>query len=97
MDWLFELLVRQSSVQKCITNFTTGKEAKTYGAGQKKAFADAQKELQTKVFERLQLNISSPDQMSTGNAFKKFAEQESREFISSLLKESTQISYSTSS
>ena len=87
MDWLFELLVRQNSVKRCITNFTTGKENKTYGPGQKKALENEEKELKTRVLERLQLNISSPDQMSTGNAFKVFAEQDSREFLTSLLKD----------
>ena len=87
MDWLFELLVRQNSVKKCITNFTTGKEARTYGPGEKKKMEDEEKELKTRVLERLQLNISSPDQMSTGNAFKTFAEEDSREFLTSLLRD----------
>jgi hypothetical protein len=83
-DWFVNrLLVKANSTQKWHSSATPIR----YTEDEKKAEREAREEIKREVKQKLGINIGDPSDMITGNNFKTFSSDESREILASLIKE----------
>ena len=83
-DWFVNsLLVKTNSTQKWHSSTTPIR----YTEEEKKAEKEAREEVKREVKQKLGINIGDPSDMITGNCFKTFSSDESREILADLIKE----------